>query len=106
MVNIWEITKAITPPCLSTRVLRERPAALTSSGTVAPHSGPHCERLVRRSSNLTGSSEMGPKIYTIITIPPGESGARLIIRRPLIRELAVLPPTVGAIYGKVKTGNV
>ncbi|GBO36350.1 hypothetical protein AVEN_102502-1 [Araneus ventricosus] len=71
-------TKNITPPCQSTRVTHERPAATTAkSGTEAPHYNPHYERFMRRPPTTTVlpgydlSSEMGPKSHTTIIVPLG-----------------------------------
>ncbi|GBL98045.1 hypothetical protein AVEN_107690-1, partial [Araneus ventricosus] len=85
----------ITPPCLSILVTTERPAAATDSRALwFLHNSPHYERLMQHPPVLPGydpSLEVGPKSHTTIIVPSGLTRACLLIRQPLIRELAVSP---------------
>ncbi|GBM25398.1 hypothetical protein AVEN_245810-1 [Araneus ventricosus] len=72
-----------------------------TSDTVAPHSRPHCERLMRFPplQRYDPSSMMVSKSQTIIIIPTREARPQSLIRRLLIYEL-VVPP--GGNYKSIK----
>ncbi|GBM13399.1 hypothetical protein AVEN_54408-1 [Araneus ventricosus] len=81
-------TPSSNPVLASESTLNDRPPRLHRA--LWPRIIAHYERLMRRSLVLSGY-DPSSESHTTITIPTREARTRLLIRRLLIRELAVPP---------------
>ncbi|GBM31424.1 hypothetical protein AVEN_98518-1 [Araneus ventricosus] len=88
--------KSITRKTGSTRALPKHPGHLndsscnsssTEAGVLIAYHQATAQPLPKEVRTITGGRTQSPSI----TIPPKEASARLLIRRPLIREVAVPP---------------
>ncbi|GBL97900.1 hypothetical protein AVEN_127010-1 [Araneus ventricosus] len=87
-----------TPPCRSVRVyLEDRPpqqiARQCDSCTIVPIMS--CSCTIPRFTGVRPVIGVGPKSHTTISVPSEEARTCLLIRQPLIRELAEPPPPDG-----------